>query len=63
MVTGDHIETAKKVGLACGIITEEEANDKSVVMTGEEFIEAIGTYDRSIWNEETEEYDVEFDDP
>ena len=54
MVTGDHIETAKKVALACGIITAEEANDHSIVMSGADFINAIGPYDRSIWNEETE---------
>ena len=51
MVTGDHIETAKKVALACGIITQEEVNDNSVVMSGEDFIQAIGEFDRSIWNE------------
>jgi len=53
MVTGDHIETAKKVALASGIITEEQANDHSVVMSGEDFINAIGPYE-TVLNEDTQ---------
>ena len=53
LVSGDHIETAKKVALACGIITTEEANDNEIVMTGEDFDHAIGGAER-FWNEETE---------
>jgi magnesium-transporting ATPase (P-type) len=60
MVTGDHIETAKKVALVCGIITEEEANDHGVVMTGEDFLQAVGPYE-NVYNEETEQYDIHFD--
>jgi magnesium-transporting ATPase (P-type) len=60
MVTGDHIETAKKVALACGIITEEEANDHGVCMLGEDFINAIGPYE-NVYNEENGQYDIQFD--
>ena len=62
MVTGDHIETAKFVGVASGIITESEAKSDNVVMTGEDFMNKIGEYER-IWNEQKEEYDVSFSDP
>lgn len=29
-------------------------------MTGEDFMNAIGPYER-VWNEESEEYDIKFD--
>jgi len=42
MVSGDHIETAKSVAIKAGIITEHEANDRYVCMTGEEFRNSVG---------------------
>ena len=39
MVTGDHIETAKRVAIKAGIITESEANTPGVCLTGEEFLD------------------------
>jgi P-type Ca2+ transporter type 2C len=60
MVTGDHIETAKKVAIDCGVITKEDAEDHGVVMTGEEFTNAIGPFER-VWNDDTENYDINFD--
>ena len=59
MVTGDHIETARYVGIQSGIVTEQEVNEDGVVMTGEEFLNKIGHYER-LWNEETNEYDIKF---
>ena len=32
ILTGDHIETAKKVAVDCGLITEEECSDSKIVM-------------------------------
>ena len=46
MITGDHIETAKFVARKCGIISEEELNQPQKVMTGQEFRDAVGTYDK-----------------
>jgi magnesium-transporting ATPase (P-type) len=37
MVTGDHIETARWVGIQSGIIEKEDAYKDGVVMTGDEF--------------------------
>ena len=42
MISGDHIETAKSVAIKAGIIAEQEANEKNVCMTGEEFRNAVG---------------------
>jgi magnesium-transporting ATPase (P-type) len=44
MVTGDHIETAKWVGVQSGLITEEDAKDDGICMTGEDFNTAIGPW-------------------
>lgn len=49
MVTGDHIETAKYVALYSGIVTDAEVNQPGVCMTGEDFQEQIGGYER-IWD-------------
>lgn len=42
MVSGDHLETAKQVAIKAGIITEQEAKEKYVCMTGEEFRNIVG---------------------
>lgn len=60
MVTGDHIETAKYVAIAAGIITEADSKEDGVVLTGQDFMNAIGPWER-VWNEEREDYDVTFD--
>jgi len=49
LVTGDHIETAKYVALLSGIVSDAEVNQPGVCMTGEEFQERIGGYER-IWD-------------
>jgi len=61
MVTGDHIETARFVGVESGILTKQESEDADIIMTGQDFMDKIGAYERS-WNPENEDYDVVFDD-
>lgn len=61
MVTGDHISTALYVAQEAGIITEDEQSVKGIFMTGEQFREAIGTYDK-IWDESIQKYNFEFHD-
>ena len=60
MVTGDHIETARHVGLVSGILNEQDAQEDGVVMTGEDFMNKIGPFER-LWNDDTESFDVIFD--
>jgi magnesium-transporting ATPase (P-type) len=60
MVTGDHIETARYVAVQAGIISELDSKEDGVIMTGEDFMNAIGPYER-LWNEEKEDYDISFD--
>jgi len=60
MVTGDHIETAKFVGIQAGILSEADSREDGTVMTGEEFMNAIGPFER-ILNEERGDYDISFD--
>jgi len=52
MITGDHMQTALHVALKVGIITEEEQNIKGIYMTGDQFREAIGEYEKK-WDEYT----------
>ena len=50
IVSGDHLETAKKVAQDVGIITEEDLNKKNdipIAMTGEEFIQRAGVH---VWD-------------
>ena len=61
MITGDHKETAKAVAIEAGIITESESNTPGVVMTGEEFLEELGPYDKK-WDPKEEEWEVKFSD-
>jgi magnesium-transporting ATPase (P-type) len=49
MITGDHIETALYVAKKVGIISEEEANYDGIYMTGEQFRESIGGYEK-VWD-------------
>jgi magnesium-transporting ATPase (P-type) len=37
LVSGDHIETAKHVALACGIVSQSDVNQPGVCMSGDEF--------------------------
>lgn len=56
-MTGDHIETAKCVALQCGIVKDSEINQPGICMTGQEFIEAIGPYERE-WDSVFNQYTV-----
>lgn len=60
VLTGDHIETAKYVALQAGIVTESEINSPGVCMTGDDFMEAIGGYER-IWDRELDQYVIKFE--
>ena len=61
MVSGDHVETCKKVAIDAGIITKDDGNNPNVVMSGEEFQKAIGEYYVEK-NEETGEREVKFEE-
>ena len=49
MITGDHIETALYVAKKVGIISEEESNLEGIYMTGQQFRQAIGGYQK-VWD-------------
>lgn len=59
MISGDHIETCRKVALQAHIISEDELHDEGVVITGEQFREEIGPTDR-IWDEKKKEFIISF---
>ena len=60
-MTGDHIETAKYVALKSGIISEQEIDQPGVCMTGDEFIQQIGQYERE-WDSTIQQYRIKFSD-
>ena len=59
MITGDHIDTARKIACDCGIINHEEMQDEDVVMHSDEFRRRIGHYERRI-DQETGEVRIHF---
>lgn len=61
MMTGDHLQTARSVAIQCGIINDEEANEEDVVMTGKEFREKIGSYNK-VMDYSKKEYRIDFMD-
>lgn len=62
MISGDHIDTALYVAVQVGILTEAEAKIQGFFMTGEEFREQIGDYQK-IWDPVSKRYSIEFRDP
>lgn len=62
MVTGDHLETAISVAISVGIITPAEANIQGFFMTGDQFRDEIGEYNK-IWDDETQKWTLEFREP
>ena len=60
MITGDHIETALYVAKQVGIISEEESNLEGIYMTGDQFRESIGGYEK-VWDHEQNQYEVIFE--
>jgi magnesium-transporting ATPase (P-type) len=65
MISGDHLETSRQVAIQTGIITKAEAYQPGVCMTGEEFLQTIGGREgyEQIWNEEQQQYSVQFKNP
>jgi len=61
MMTGDHLQTARAIAIQCGIINDEEANEEDVVMTGAEFREKIGAYNK-VMDYNKKEYRIDFMD-
>ena len=45
IISGDHIETAKRVAVEVGIVRQEEVNIDGVALTGEEFRRRIGNFE------------------
>lgn len=37
MISGDHIETAKRVAIETGILDQDDADNNDAIMTGEQF--------------------------
>lgn len=60
MVTGDHLSTAKAIALNAGILKEDEENEPGVAMTGEQFREAVGDYEK-VWDSHHGEFRIDFD--
>ena len=59
MITGDHVDTAREVAFRCGIITEEEKTMDNVVITSQQFREAIGDV-QQIYDPVSGETKIEF---
>lgn len=57
ILTGDHLDTAKFVGLRTGIIQADEVNLEGIALTGEQFREAIGGYDK-VWDVKNLEFKI-----
>ena len=61
MVSGDHLFTCLAVALRTNLISEAEKKEGGVALTGQEFRESIGKYQK-IWNDELGKFDIEFED-
>jgi magnesium-transporting ATPase (P-type) len=59
MVTGDHIDTAKRVALNTGLVKPEELQLNGIAMTGDQFRDSIGEYSK-IWDPTHGEFRIEF---
>jgi len=45
IISGDHLETAKRVAVDAGIVKQEEINIDGVALSGEEFRRRIGNFE------------------
>ena len=59
MVTGDHLETAKYVALKTNIVSLDECNLEGIALTGEQFREQIGEFERK-YDPISKEWRIEF---
>ena len=57
ILTGDHLDTAKYVGLRTGIIQADEVDLEGIAVTGEQFRESIGGYDK-VWDVKNLEFKI-----
>ena len=44
IISGDHLETAKKMAVDAGIISPMDINTEGIALTGEEFRRRIGNF-------------------
>ena len=61
IISGDHLETCKFVGLASGIISQDEFDSEDACMTGEEFRKRIGAFSK-VWDSSKQQYFIDFKD-
>lgn len=50
LVSGDHEQACKRVAIQSGIVTSAQADDPDVCMSGEQFVQSVGGYQKT-WNE------------
>lgn len=62
MISGDHLETCKNVAVKAGIVKPQELTMENTALTGEEFREAIGPFQKYC-DKETGIYSVSFENP
>ena len=46
LVSGDHHEACKRTAIHAGIVTHEQAEQEGVCMSGDDFLAAVGRYDK-----------------
>ena len=61
LVSGDHMEACKRTAIHAGLISHSQAEQPGVCMTGEQFEEAVGGYEK-IWNDQKKAYYVQYHD-
>ena len=44
IISGDHLETAKKLAVEAGIVSSQDINTEGIALTGEEFRRRIGNF-------------------
>lgn len=44
IISGDHLETAKKMAVDAGIVSQNDINVEGIALTGEEFRRKIGNF-------------------
>jgi Ca2+ transporting ATPase len=62
MISGDHLETCKVIAARAGIVKPTELNLENTALTGEEFRQAIGPYQK-YWDKDNHCWSISFDKP